>query len=176
MEFSVIAAVDKNLGIGHGGKIPWSLKGDRAHFKEVTTRPSAPGKPNAVIMGRATWDSLPERFKPLPGRLNVVLSRSPDLLVLPPGVERAHGLSEALQALARAEVGEVFVIGGGMVYAEAVAHPACRTIYLTEIDATFACDTFFPPLPPEFRKVAESDAATEGEVRYRFVTYQRSVV
>lgn len=171
MTFSVIAAADKNRGIGKDGKIPWNLKGDMAHFKEVTTRPNGSGKLNAVIMGRGTWDSLPERFRPLPGRLNVVLSRQAGL-ALPSGVIQAPSLDGALQALGEARVGGVFVIGGGTVYAEAVRHSQCRTVYLTEVEDVFACDTFFPQLPPAFQKVNESEPATEHGVRYRFVTYQ----
>lgn len=174
MDFSVIAAVDKNRGIGKGGKLPWALKGDMAHFKAVTMHEAVPGRPNAVVMGRTTWDSLPTRFRPLPGRQNTVLSRQQlSGLKLPPGVQQAASLDEALQVLAQASVGEIFVIGGGSVYAEAVKHPQCTTVYLTEIDSTFACDTFFPPLPSGFVDVERSAPENEGGLSYKFVTYRR---
>jgi len=100
----------------------------------------------------------------------VVLSRSS--LELPPGVLQARSLDYALAEAQGA--GEVFVIGGASVYAQAITHPACQTLYLTEIDGAFPCDTFFPPLPEGFRQTSESAPVVEGEVRYRFVTYQRS--
>ena len=76
--FSVIvAAASTSMGIGKQGKLPWRLSADMAHFKDVTSTTSSALKRNAVIMGRATWESIPPRFRPLPSRLNVVLSRQP---------------------------------------------------------------------------------------------------
>src|SRR5689334_4792565 len=92
--FSIIVAVDEQFGIGRNKLLPWNIPGDMKHFKEITTR-SSEGKQNFVIMGRKTWDSIPEKFRPLPGRVNCVLSR--DLqMVLPAGVLRKTGLQEAL--------------------------------------------------------------------------------
>lgn len=173
MPFSVIAAVDNNFGIGKAGKLPWSLKGDMAHFKEVTTRELTPGRPNVVIMGRTTWESLPEQYRPLKGRQNVVLSRQADL-ALPAGVGRFQGLQEALKALQAMEVGEVFVIGGGQVYEQAVKHEACNKIYLTHIQGEYDCDTRFPALPAGFEPVDKSEILDESGVKYQFVTYQRN--
>lgn len=143
MEFSVIAAIDKNRGLGKNGRIPWHLKADLEHFKAVTTG-SSDSRPNAVIMGRTTWESLPAKFKPLPQRLNVVLSKRQDQ-VLAPDVLLARSLDEALALAEQRNVARTFVIGGGSVYAQAVLHPDCRTIYLTEVEQAFGCDTFFPP-------------------------------
>ena len=141
MTFSIIAAVDKKLGIGLKNALPWRLKGDMDHFKQITVN-TASDKQNAVIMGSNTWASLPEKFRPLPERLNVVLSWQP--LDLPAGVLFGSSLDNALEQLSnRADINEVFVIGGARVYAEAINHPACVKIYLTEIDSVFECDTFF---------------------------------
>ena len=74
--FQVVVAATKTWGIGAGGALPWRLPGDLRHFRELTARTADPGKLNAVVMGRRTWDSLPPKFRPLPGRVNVVLSRS----------------------------------------------------------------------------------------------------
>ena len=172
MPFSIIAAVDQSGGIGQGGKLPWNLKGDLKHFKEVTQGQGGPAKLNAVIMGRTTWDSIPARFRPLAGRINLVLSRTS--LELPPGVLGATSLDQALELAEGQGAGEVFVIGGASVYAQAIAHPACQTICLTEIESAFECDTFFPAVPPEFfEQTVVSDPVTEGGVTYRFVTYSR---
>lgn len=173
MRFSIIAAIDKNRGIGIGNKLPWRLKGDMDHFRDVTTLSEGETK-NAVIMGRTTWESLPEKFRPLPDRINVVLTRRKDMSV-PDGVLVAGSLDEALDMLSSlgAGLGEVFVIGGASVYAESIVHPSCRKVYLTEIDKEYNCDTYFPPLPPGFIKKRSSDKQTEQGVNYKFVIYEK---
>ncbi|MEK7496519.1 MAG: dihydrofolate reductase [Patescibacteria group bacterium] len=171
MTFSIIAAVDKKLGIGLKNALPWRLKGDMDHFKQITVN-TASDKQNAVIMGSNTWASLPEKFRPLPERLNVVLSWQP--LDLPAGVLFGSSLDNALEQLSnRADINEVFVIGGARVYAEAINHPACVKIYLTEIDSVFECDTFFPKLPVEFVKKQESELVKENNINYKFAVYAK---
>jgi dihydrofolate reductase len=172
MGFSIIAALDSKRGIGHGGKLPWNLKGDLGHFQQVTTAEYALDQPNACIMGLATWKSLPERARPLPKRLNIVLSFAPT--EVPDGVINCQSLDEAIVAAAKATKGGVFVIGGGSVYAQAVQHQACVKLYLTEVEGVFECDTYFPELPQGFRRTSESEPVTEGAVIYRYVTYEKA--
>lgn len=162
----LVVAADLDRGIARAGAIPWRLPGDVRHFKQLTTATADAALQNAVIMGRATWDSLPERFRPLPERCNVVLSRQPRI-ELPPGVLHARDLDAALQALAGVTPGieRVFVIGGGQVYAAALARPDCRRIHYTRIDARFDCDTFFPAFEERFRRTAVREAEENG-VRY----------
>ncbi len=150
MRFSCIVAMDEERGIGKQGKIPWRFPDDIRHFAEVTTGIPTAGKQNAVIMGRRTWESLPERFRPLPKRLNVVLSRSAELPV-PQGVVVQSSLTGALAMLSdRKDVHDVFVIGGAAVFAEAVQHPSCSKLLITSIPGTYECDVFFPDLSVEF--------------------------
>lgn len=193
----VVAAAAGSLGIGKNGALPWHLAGDMAYFKKVTSTPATPGKINAVIMGRKTWQSIPGRFRPLAGRRNIVLSRNPAArgqLLLPDDVLLAGSLAEALALLAGAphvaEVDKVFVIGGGMVYREALGLPSaegltsrvaqglCEKVLLTSVragDGRFDdCDVHFPVLAPErFKLVSRSPVQEEKGVEYSFDEYDR---
>jgi len=172
MKFSIIAAADEGGGIGIGNGLPWRLKGDLKYFSEVTTH-AAPGKANAVIMGRKTWESLPESSKPLKSRLNVVLSRGDT--ALPEGVLKASSLDDAFKELgSRHDTDRVFVIGGASLYAQAVNHPDCEKIYLTEVLGQFNCDAFFPVIPVGlYNKISTSKIWEEHGTKYRFTVYQR---
>lgn len=171
MPFSIIAAIDLKRGLGQAGTIPWTLKADMKHFRDITVGENPSVKPNAVIMGRTTWLSLPERFRPLPDRLNIVLSDQP--IDLPTGVFMAANFDEALRLAAQHTTGEVFVIGGGSVYRQTITHPDCLTVYLTELDKDFGCDTFFPDLPAGFHVTQSSEPLTEKDIQFQFKVYQR---
>lgn len=172
--FSIIVAVDSKSGIGKDGGLPWRFSADMRHFKSVTSRPHACGHPNAVVMGRKTWESLPDAFRPLPGRLNVVITRQTDY-ALAPGVLKAGDLEHALAALGRMrdKVGEIFVIGGGQVFGDALKDPGCRRIYLTQIDHDYRCDTFFPDPSQNFRPVGQAHTHSENGVVLSFLELER---
>ena len=162
MTVSLVAAVARGGVIGHEGRIPWRLPEDVAHFKELTTG-------HAVVMGRKTWESLPERFRPLPGRRNVVVTRDPGWHA--EGAERAASVEDALVLLESQR--EVFVIGGGEIYA--AAFPYADELVLTEIDADFEADTYFPPWDRrQFRQTARADHQRPDGLAYSFVTYTRN--
>jgi dihydrofolate reductase len=144
---------------------------------------------NAVIMGRKTWESLPEQYRPLPDRFNGVLSRLTVLKRQPRLGDRTwpffdNALAYLFSGIHSTDpihdlpsnrptiVSETFVIGGGKVYAEAVPFPECIHLYITEIDAEFPCDTFFPATP-DFKPALSSPWIDEGGVRYRFRRYDR---
>jgi dihydrofolate reductase len=147
--FDCVAAADAAGGIGKDNDLPWPrLAGDLAFLRRITSEAPA-GRVNAVVMGRLTWESVPSQKQPLPGRLNIVVSRRGT--DVPGGVLRAASLDEALaQAWSRPDVEATFVIGGAQIFAAAFPHPACRFVYITRIAATFACDAFLPPLAPGF--------------------------
>ncbi|MDP2705699.1 MAG: dihydrofolate reductase [bacterium] len=155
--FSIIAAIDKNNGIGKKNGLPWYLKKDMRHFAEITTGDGQ----NAVIMGSNTWRSLPEKYRPLPRRLNIVLSFE-KMTDLPEGVLNFQSLEEALADLKQKNIQEIFVIGGGQIFAAAINHPNCAKLYLTEVAADFDCDIFFPPIPPIFQKTASQKDEDNG--------------
>lgn len=171
MNFSIISALDSNRGIGYQNKLPWHLPADMKHFKDETMG-------GTVIMGRKTWDSIPEKFKPFSGRLNIVISRSD--LELPEGVLLAHSLDEALTlAEENGHERKAFVIGGATLYAEAIKHPKCEELILTHIEGEHEVDTYFPNYETNFEEVNPKKPIEilieeqEGGVRYRFAVYQR---
>lgn len=170
--FAIVVAADEAGGIGRNGKLPWHLKGDMARFKRLTQEPPTPGTVNAVVMGRVTWDSISAPFRPLRGRLNVVISHNPRL-ALPDDVLRAFSLDEALVQLdGIADIGRVFVIGGGQLYCQAITHRDLDAIHLTRVHATFECDTFFPPIPAAMALASES-TEREGTLAVTFSTWQK---
>jgi len=162
MKLSLIAAVDRHLAIGRAGGLLWHDGEDQGHFRRVTM-----GSP--VIMGRRTWDSLPLRFRPLPGRRNIVVTR--DAAWRAEGAERAGSLDEALALVADAP--KAFVIGGGELYALALPH--ADELVLTEVDASFGdADTFFPAFDrADFVEEARDARVAADGTRFAFVTYRR---
>ncbi|KAL2156024.1 hypothetical protein VTH82DRAFT_768 [Thermothelomyces myriococcoides] len=183
-ELTLIVAATQQMGIGRNGTLPWTgLRKEMAYFARVTKRlPPAlslqqqqPGQgtedgerhqlhqhqhkvQNAVIMGRKTWESIPERFRPLPGRWNVVLSRNAAAGGSPGGGGEGGGeeeernpvmaasLEDALKYLGGwgSAVGRVFVIGGAQIYRAALETELARRVLLTRVRTEFECDTFFP--------------------------------
>lgn len=173
MKFALVAACDKEMGIGKGGTLPWRLPGELAYFHRVTSETSDPVKRNAVIMGRKTWESIPEDRRPLSGRLNCVITRDANYQV-PAGVQRFPSLDDCLSLLDKdTTLNKAFIIGGGELFRQAITMSECDTIYLTEVDSVFGCDTFFPSLPIEFKRDSKSEVQEENGIRYRFIRYRR---
>lgn len=172
-EFSLIVAVHfPSMGIGCNGALPWKIPEDMARFQAITSAAAA-GKVNAVIMGRKTWGSIPAKFRPLKGRKNVVLSRSPEALELPEGTARASSLSQALEQLGD-DVDQVFIIGGEALYREALASSSCRGVHLTEVQGTLPreCDAFFPALPAtRYTLTQRTPWAAQESLSYRFADF-----
>jgi len=158
MELKLIYARSRNGVIGHEGRLPWHLPADLAHFKQTTLG-------QAVVMGRKTWDSLPERFRPLPGRTNIVITRQAHWQAQ--GALVAHSLSEAM-ALCPSP-GPLWVIGGAEIYAQAL--PLASTVVVTEIDIDVQGDAHAPELGPSWKAKSQQVHQTETGLRYSFVTY-----
>lgn len=156
---TAIVAMAHNNAIGRAGTLPWRLPEDMAHFKAFTM-----GHP--IIMGRKTWESLPKR--PLPGRRNIVISRSP--LYEAEGAEVFPTVEDAIASCPASD--EPIVIGGAQIYA--AAFPFCSKIVITEIDTVIPdADTFFPEIDPLlWSRAQESETFTsKSGLNYRFVTY-----
>ncbi len=169
MKFSVILAATKEGGIGKDNGIPWKLKPDMAYFRGVTTSRDDPlHRKNAIVMGRKTWESIPAKFRPLPNRINVIVSSNRDLLEgnTNPDAFVVANLGEALSVLEKREdCARVFIGGGARLYTEALQSDLCETIHFTEIYDIIECDTFVSPKllpPPGFKK---REANTGGYVK-----------
>jgi len=157
---NLIFARAANGVIGRKGVMPWHLPEDLAHFRQLTQ-----GWP--VVMGRKTWDSLPARFKPLPGRTNIVVTRQANWQHA--GALRAASLDEALQY--SAESGEIWIIGGAQIYAQ--AEPLASRVEATEIAAPFEGDAFAPTLGPAWIETARQDCMSSNGLGFSFVTYNK---
>ena len=172
MSFSLVVAADENLGIGIKGDLPWKLKNDMKFFRDLTSQTKDNTKINAVIMGRTTWESIPEKFRPLPNRLNIILSTTlaKDSIKT---AEIANSLNQALEICQKKSVENCFVIGGGKVYQEAISSPHCESIHITEIKSNFSCDTFFPHFKSKFKLTTTTEYQSENNISYRFSKYTR---
>lgn len=153
--FSLVCALTKSSrGIGLNGKLPWSLPDDMKYFRKLTTNTYDKSKCNSVIMGRKTWDSLDEKYKPLPKRKNIVVSRS----ATASNNNSVHFSTSIEDAISHSfndcNIESTFVIGGGLLYKESINDKRCDKLYITEIDDTdnkIMCDTFFPEIPQRFK-------------------------
>ena len=160
---ALIAAVSRNHVIGHGNALLWNVPEDMQFFRRTTS-----GCP--VIMGRKTWESLPPRFRPLPSRRNVVVSRQAQFEA--PGADVAPSVQAALDLVQEAP--KVFVIGGAQIYEAALAQ--ADELLLTEIDRDYEGDTAFPAWDrAQFEEVQRETirAAAPNDFDISFVTYRR---
>ena len=158
MKLNLIFARAANGVIGHRNTLPWHLPEDMTHFKRTTL-----GCP--VIMGRKTWDSLPPKFRPLPGRLNVVVTRQADWQA--DGALCAHSLPEAMALCPKDS--EAWVIGGAEIYTQAL--PLASTAVVTEIEASYDGDAYAPQFGPEWTETARETQVSATGLSFSFVTY-----
>ncbi|XP_028270419.1 dihydrofolate reductase [Parambassis ranga] len=178
-----IVAVCPDLGIGMNGNLPWHpvrLNKELALFRKLTSTPSVEGKQNVVIMGRKTWFSIPEKFRPLRDRINIVLSR--EYKAPPAGAHYlASDFSSALK-LIETELAEqadqVWVIGGSSLYKEMMESPGTRRLFVTRILKQFGCDTFLLEISPDkYRLLPEFPGVPQGlqeenGIQYKFEVYE----
>ena len=176
-KIAIIAGVQvPNRGIGFDGDLLYKIPADMKRFKELT-------EGHVVIMGRKTWESLPEKFRPLPNRHNIVLTR--DAAYDAPGATVCSSLEDALESLRNNPL-DIFLIGGATIYQEGMQY--ADTLYLTEFYGSKEADTFFSDysdfgeevsreefgcLPSRACSEAESESGKEGGVRFDFVTIKK---
>lgn len=149
---SLIAAHDKNRGIGIHNKIPWHIPEDLKHFKEITMN-------HPVIMGRKTYESI---GKPLPGRTNIVVTRDQNYSA---DVKVVHSIDEAISYAKTIDQEEIFIIGGAEIFRQSI--DKADKLYVTIVDGVYKADTFFPDYSA-FKLSSTSDVKTFGGYMYRF--------
>ncbi len=165
MKVSIIAAIGHNRELGKNNKLLWHIKEDLQRFKSLTV-----GHP--IIMGRKTWESLP--FRPLPNRTNIIVTRNLSLSFARGRLAKlAESLEEAIEIAKKAEGREeIFVIGGGQIYEQALGKNLVKKLYLTIVDASAEADTFFPDYS-EFKKIVFEQKGESGEYKYTFLELEK---
>ncbi len=167
MKISLIAAVSRNMVIGKNNDLPWRLPDDMKYFMQTTSG-------HHVIMGRKNYESLPEKFKPLPNRINIVVTRQNDFHAS--GCKVVHSIQSAINLAKEAGESELFIIGGAEIYMSTL--PVADLLYLTEIKANIAGDTYFPTFESaqwiEISRIAH-DADVRHAYPFDFVIYKRKI-
>lgn len=163
-KISVIAAASKNMVIGKDNDLPWNLPSDLKNFKKIT-------EGHFVIMGRKCWESIPEKFRPLPKRQNIVITRDPEYVAV--GAAVINDLETIIRVFKNdKEEGEVFIIGGAQIYKEAFKH--ADKLYLTQIFSDVEGDTYLEGLDfSEWFLTETSEHIIENDIEFRFTTFDK---
>lgn len=165
MIISLIAALARNRVIGKNNDLPWHLPDDMQYFMHTT-------RGHHVIMGRKNYESIPPKYRPLPQRTNIIVTRQPHYAAA--GCKVVHSLAEALQVARQAGENEVFIIGGAQIYRMAL--PLANRLYLTEIHAEPEGDTFFPMFnKSEWKEISRKHHAADDRhaFAFDFIIYHR---
>ncbi len=176
--FSIILATDKNNWIWKNNNLCWRLSEDLKHFKNITSKTKDLAKLNAVIMWRKTWESIPSKFRPLPDRINCILSRSLKYEDINSKIDNFvlhfNDFNHCLKELNKKEnVENIFLIWGWSLYNQFITHPKLEKIYLTKVLDNFDCDTFFDWIPENFVLEDYTDDFEENWIKFRFEQYKR---
>ncbi|KAK0091376.1 hypothetical protein PV326_003314 [Microctonus aethiopoides] len=171
---NLIAAASENMGIGINGRLPWTLKNEMAFFSKITTNTKNNSKKNVVIMGRRTWECIPKKYRPLAGRINIVLTREEAIV--------CESIPAALEIISKPPLSEkvetIWVIGGNSVYKAAMETPNFHRLYLTHVKKYIECDTFFPDIPKNFIQIDTTDVPKgiheENGIQYEYKVYEKS--
>ena len=159
MKVSLIVAVSKNDVIGKDNDLIWHLPNDMKFFKETTTG-------HHVIMGRKNFESIPHRFRPLPNRTNIIVTRQSDYIA--EGCYVVNSIEEALEIAKKNRDKEPFIIGGGQIYKLSIERDLIDRIYLTRINHSFDGDTFFPELNSNWEEIKREDCFNDDNHKYDY--------
>jgi dihydrofolate reductase len=165
MIISLIVAVSENNVIGRNNDLPWHLPADMKFFKDTTMG-------HCVVMGRKNFQSIPDKYRPLSGRTNIVVTRQKDFTG--EGVMIVHSIEDAIEYAGKKNETECFIIGGGEIFSQSIKY--CDKIYLTRIHHVIEGDVFFPELNKnEWRQISRVDLAADEKHKYpfSFLVYKR---
>lgn len=165
MTISLIAALSRNRVIGKDNDLPWNLPDDMKYFMQTTSK-------HHVIMGRKNYESIPEKFRPLPNRTNIVVTRQRGFEA--PGCIVVHTLGSALAAAREGNDDEIFIIGGAKIFSQSLE--VTQRMYLTEIDAIIEGDILFPEYDPsDWIEISRQHHPADERHAYAFdfVVYDR---
>ncbi len=158
MVISIIVAVSENNVIGRNNNLPWHLPADMKYFKDKTMG-------HFVVMGRKNFDSIPDKYRPLSGRTNVVVTRQNNFNAA--GVQVVHSINEAIQLAKEKNETECFIIGGGEIFSQSIE--LCDRIYLTRIHHRIEGDVFFPELnQKEWKETSRKEVKADEKNNYDF--------
>tara|TARA_B000000475_G_scaffold272145_1_gene272165 strand:- start:4583 stop:5164 length:582 start_codon:yes stop_codon:yes gene_type:complete len=169
---NIVVAACKNRGIGFKNKLPWNLSKEIKYFKELTIGE----KNNGVVMGRNTWNSIPEKNRPLPKRQNIVLTSRVENMFFKNkgnGVSFAPSLKSVEHVYGPYTFDNIWIIGGERLYSEALKDNLIDSIFYTEILSEYECDTFFPKIPNNFSNIYESQIIYDCNEEIKFKVYKR---
>ena len=168
-----MVATDLKNGIGKKNSLPWRLPSDLKFFQKTTIGTPPEKKINAIVMGRKTWESLPPFLRPLKNRKNTILSRK-ELSDLPDNISKFSKIETAIETLSNdPDIHQIFIIGGGQIYKEAIQSPECIGIYRTHIQTEANCDTFFPDIPSEFKLETETPLQEENNLTFSMQYFKK---
>lgn len=176
-KFNIIVAYSKNKGIGYNNTLPWpKIKKDMSRFVNITTNTSNKEKINAVIMGRKTWDSIPDKFRPFKNRLNIIISGNP----LIKEYEKKHNTVKVFDSFESAHkytsfdnnIETIYAIGGEQLYGSTINNNNLDKIIVTELDLDCKADKFFPDFDQHKFSVIEDEQFTENNINMRFKTFK----
>lgn len=171
--FSIILASDSKNWLWKDWDLAWRLSTDLKYFKKTTVCTSNPDSINVLLMWRKTWDSIPEKYRPLPWRINTVLTRNKDFndnwCISFTSIDEFFINIEKLN-----NVENIFIIGWANIYNQLLKNKNLKKIYLTKVEWDFNCDVFFDWVPDDFLLESESEEQEENWIKFRFQIYKKN--
>lgn len=171
-KFHMILAVDSKNWLWKDNTLAWKIPTDMKYFRDITSTTQDENKVNAVIMWRKTWESIPEKYRPLPDRVNCVLTR--DENYQDEWCVSYSSLDECLWDFAHNPLIEsIYITGGSGIYNDCLSDDRLDKVYLTQVEWDFGCDVFFNGIPEEFEKISDSEKQEENGIEFEFQVYQK---
>jgi len=172
-KFSVVLASDDKNWIWKNGDLAWRIAEDLKYFKKITTS-SCEWKSNAVIMWRKTWNSIPEKYRPLPKRINCILSRTYNFEDTYGDIRKFSSFESALKNLSLDNnIDKIFIIGWWILYNKVLKDKNLEYIYNTKVFWDFDCDIFVDSIPENFKIKEESEIKEDNDIKFIFQVYKR---